>query len=290
MIIVCSTENKDKCRLASSLNHRKLELENLESLSVDCLKMIHTNFERTSDNIPPCFDPSCFNIRLVTSKQAGNGKSLWIKRKIKEIKSNLKNLKTFCYRFHELEANKTKLIDFFSNCEKETGENNPILFHLDITNVYQLNLDDVLFSLIILRCIIDKKGKVWARNPNHYFLIECSNFGLERLKSLQLLPKIVCLSPIETLEEYFSGSSAEGITYIIILAINLIKLFMLLLSLSIFFFSTANSEKQLMIKDEENQKIWNKCCAYLKNQNTIKTVLKNYPNYSPRECLQVLLE
>lgn len=202
MVIICSSEKLDNCRLGFALIHRKFEFD-LKDIQFETIKeKLLEKCVNASNQIPSFFDPSKSNIRVVTSKRAGNGKSLWISRKIKETTENLKKLKTFCFRFHDNWTKKVDLVKFFYNCQRKTGKDCPILFHLDLTNVNQFGLDDTLFSLLFLDCIMDKHGKVWTRNPKHYFLIECSKLGLEKLKSLKFFPIVQCLSPLESLKKY----------------------------------------------------------------------------------------
>jgi len=71
------------------------------------------------------------------------------------------------------------------------------------------DVDTLLFSLLILRGLIDSQGRVWRCHPNQLYAIEITLPKYKEgepilegrtLALLQLLPSVSCLSPIQTLE------------------------------------------------------------------------------------------
>lgn len=205
LIIALPIDKQDLCKLVITLDPRRLELDSSKILSPEEIKWkIFLMMKNEMNDCPSCYDPTKSSIRIVTSNRAGNGKSFWIKRKLIEIQREIKNIEIFTYKFHDTEVDNGKLITFFNECLKKSEANKKIAFYLDITNIYQLNLEELLFSLIFLHGITDNQNRIWKRDPHHYFLIECSNFASNQFKFLKYLPTIHCCSPEETLKRYAS--------------------------------------------------------------------------------------
>ena len=71
-------------------------------------------------------------------------------------------------------------------------------------------MDTILFSLLVLRGLVDSHGRVWRCHPNQLYAIEVTpsrggsyfkEDGISRtLAFLELLPTVHCMSPAETLE------------------------------------------------------------------------------------------
>lgn len=207
LVVLCPNEKQDECRLVTSLDHFRVGWQTLNIFSKDeirdilSLKLVNS-FDRSKTAVN-------YLVQLITSKMAGNGKSLWINSKYEEIKKLLGDANFFTHRFHNNELKKTDLVQFFNESSENSNKNTPIIFHLDVTNLSQTKLDDALFSLFIQRMIMDDNGGVWKRDSKDFYIVECLECGLDKFKCLQFLPKIDCLSPVETLKMYNDGNTGE---------------------------------------------------------------------------------
>ena len=74
-------------------------------------------------------------------------------------------------------------------------------------------MDTILFSLLVLRGLVDSHGRVWRCHPNQLYAVEVtlsrvgSSFEADGIKPdrrtlafLELLPTVHCMSPSKTLE------------------------------------------------------------------------------------------
>lgn len=224
MIAICSEEKQNQCQLATSLDHMTMDKKDIIQLSDDQLKnRIHQQLICDESTSPSVHDPTKSSVRLVTSNQAGNGKSLWIKTKCDLIKNNNPDILIFTRRFHEMEPNKNELVSFLYECVDKFTQQSGIIFHFDLTNEFQVNLDDILFSLVLMNGLMNDEGKFWKRNSNFYFLVECSEQILIKFPFLELLPKTECYSPRDALREYKEHHNPEGEKYSINKAIKIIN-------------------------------------------------------------------
>ncbi|CAD5126001.1 DgyrCDS14181 [Dimorphilus gyrociliatus] len=260
LVVLCPAEKQGQCRLVTSLDHYRVEWKSLKILPDDILKeKVLEQFSTTDCESAAILDSKKSTVRFITSNQAGNGKSLWINCLRDRLQKSLGNSKMFTYRFHGMEANINDLVNFFhTSSNNSCEEKQPLIFHLDVSNLSQTKLDDILFSLTIQRGLIDENGRVWKRQPEHYYLIECLKCGIEKFNCLEFLPKIQCQSPIESLRKYQENNIDE--------------------------------DEQLMNEDCDDFLAWRKTYQYLYNIHNKRNFNTNVEDLSPKSCVETLLQ
>ena len=132
-------------------------------------------------------DPEQCAVRLVTSEQAGMGKSVFIQRRIEQLRSLLSRNSE--YREHITSTNLSvsisvhqkhvdtkylmeQLFLWRDTNELDEATRPPAVIHLDVSREVRDGLDHVLFSLLILGALRSRDGFVWLRNPCDLYLIE----------------------------------------------------------------------------------------------------------------------
>ncbi|XP_069619694.1 E3 ubiquitin-protein ligase RNF213 isoform X2 [Ranitomeya imitator] len=154
---------------------------------------------------------------IVSSKRAGVGKSLYVKRLYQKLESDFKTkrpvLKTIRLINPEVDENKVlkTLLPFLD----EKRKNCPIIFHIDITSSVNKGISEFLFKLFVLQYLMDSEGRIWKRLPSHLYIVEilesASTTFTKQLQSahqviqynlIDYFPKISCCSPKEVLRKY----------------------------------------------------------------------------------------
>nr|XP_039261340.1 E3 ubiquitin-protein ligase rnf213-alpha-like isoform X1 [Styela clava] len=78
--------------------------------------------------------------------------------------------------------------------------------HLDLTPAVENGIERFMFNLLVLGSIQDNRGRVWNRQKQHLYVIEMTRSELNRQQIsknsiLNMLPRVKCLSPLESLEK-----------------------------------------------------------------------------------------
>ena len=161
-------------------------------------------------------DPSKCSGRIVQSEEAGNGKSLVVK----SLTTGFEN--TIVTHID------TKVIDYnaivdrlFDKRAKLLSKKGSAAYHFDFSCQATRNKEDLIFQLIVLRGISKPEtGELYLFSELDYCLAEVNQFRDRRsdhgggrilLVLLDLLPKIACLSPRESLQRLQENSSAFGL-------------------------------------------------------------------------------
>ncbi|XP_062496366.1 E3 ubiquitin-protein ligase RNF213-like isoform X4 [Pezoporus occidentalis] len=159
-------------------------------------------------------EPHQQNMKLVFSKQAGMGKSLFVTNTIGKVRAQLGGMLPLQKTIRLMESD----IDFqffveelFSVEESATG-NQPSIFHIDVSPVVSKGLYRLLIELCILRHIQRPDGFVWKCKASHLYLIEYlargksvsstrkKEMSIETEKRiLDLFPTVECISPLQVL-------------------------------------------------------------------------------------------
>ncbi|XP_075025423.1 E3 ubiquitin-protein ligase RNF213 isoform X2 [Calonectris borealis] len=153
-------------------------------------------------------------VGIVSSKRAGVGKSLYVKRLHERLQAEqpdyTKLLKTI--RLIEPEVDEDKVLKSLLHFLKRKHQAKPMIFHFDITSSVRSGIPEFLFKLLVLQYLTDNNGNMWLRQKCHLYIIEILEVSpvpkkaarhmsaSQKYNFLDVFPKVTCKSPKEVLE------------------------------------------------------------------------------------------
>ena len=152
-------------------------------------------------------DPDRSVVRVVKSRQSGNGKSLVAQRLSEKNRIGKRKI----IQLHDSEVDFGAII---STWLQERGKSN--IFHLDVTPAVTGKRADLVFSLSVLGGISDSSGHVWLNSKDEYYIIELTTLSSQTTEKQDInnpgraaapipfedyVPSILCLAPEETAEK-----------------------------------------------------------------------------------------
>ncbi|XP_019856423.1 PREDICTED: uncharacterized protein LOC109584956 [Amphimedon queenslandica] len=220
LVIICSNEEEGKSNVISRLYSYRREwnlptdedMEQLEKFLWQNIIKIKRKSYIAHVNAADV-DTESSQVRVFTSKQAGVGKSLSV-RKLKD-----KLVKVFRVNGLITENQTQKAIvtlplhgpvvtadEVLSMLLKEGSDLKSCIIHLDIPIRVLRSIDDIIFSLLILGGLTDSKGNVWRTHPSQLYAIELTlpstksyiwEFSQTRrvINLLKLFPNTECPTP-----------------------------------------------------------------------------------------------
>ncbi|RVE69573.1 hypothetical protein OJAV_G00079040 [Oryzias javanicus] len=208
LVIICSSE-REHAYLPSAFSQYKLHMVPQEPLqNIQMYLQKHYAVPSDQSSAAAVFtDRLC--VGVISSKRAGVGKSLYIKRLYEKLKHSTKKSSALkCIRLTEPEVNETVILQDLLNipAPKELT-----MFHFDVTSSVQRGLHEFLFKLLILRYLMDAEGKMWRCNDKQLYLIEILEPILNTVKNAtrqattinnsftDVFPNIFCRPPKEVL-------------------------------------------------------------------------------------------
>ncbi|XP_051243364.1 LOW QUALITY PROTEIN: E3 ubiquitin-protein ligase rnf213-alpha-like [Dicentrarchus labrax] len=204
LVVICSSE-REHAYLPSVFSQYRLHMIPLESLT-RIQWYLHNHFVVPADQ---CSAAAVFKDRLcvgvVSSKRAGVGKSLYIKRLYEKLKRSTKKSSMMkCIRLIEPNVDENVILQSLLNIPKRKDL---MMFHFDITSSVQKGLHEFLFKLLILRYLMDSEGKMWKCSDKQLYLIEILEPTRNASRQDQtvnntftdLFPNIFCRPPKEVL-------------------------------------------------------------------------------------------
>ncbi|XP_078081837.1 E3 ubiquitin-protein ligase rnf213-beta [Mustelus asterias] len=214
MVILCNCE-REHCYIPSAFSRYKVHIIPYEPL--EKIQSYLKNHYSVASNVlsaASVFKDRMF-VRIISSKRAGVGKSLYVKRlhetlKIQTRKKSL--LKTI--RLIESRVDENKVLQTVLSLMKSSNQKEPMIFHFDVTSSVQKGLCEFLFKLLILRYLMGTDGKMWKCKPCHMYVVEMleeSGFlsrkherpGVQVPKHsfLDIFPNVYCRPPKDVLEQ-----------------------------------------------------------------------------------------
>jgi len=157
-----------------------------------------------------CADPDQSVVRVVQSKQSGNGKSLVAQR----LSERIQNGKRKIIQLHDSEVDFSTIV---STWLQEKGKSN--IFHLDVTPAVAGGRADLVFSLCVLGGISDSSGHVWLNAKDEYYIIELTSLpspnsgkqdSVPQVPFEDYIPSILCLAPDATAEKLAENPGLEN--------------------------------------------------------------------------------
>ncbi|XP_068769747.1 E3 ubiquitin-protein ligase RNF213 isoform X2 [Struthio camelus] len=165
-------------------------------------------------------------VGIVSSKRAGVGKSLYVKRLHERLKAQHPDctdlLKTI--RLIEPEVDEDKVLKSLLPFLKRQHQQKPMILHFDITSSVQSGIPEFLFKLLVLQYLTDLNGNMWLRQKCHLYIIEILEVSpvpkktarhmsqSQKYNFLDVFPKVTCKSPKEVLEMETLGNQSGDVS------------------------------------------------------------------------------
>ncbi|XP_041812142.1 E3 ubiquitin-protein ligase rnf213-alpha [Chelmon rostratus] len=208
LVIICSSE-REHAYLPSAFSQYRLHMIPQGSL-LRIQGYLHKHFVVPEDQ---CSAAAAFKDRLcvgvVSSKRAGVGKSLYIKRLYEKLEqSTKKSTMMKCIRLIEPNVDENVVLQSLLNIPERKEL---MIFHFDITSSVQKGLHEFLFKLLILRYLMDAEGNMWKCNDKHLYVIEILEPTVKSTRNAsrqaqtvnstftEVFPNIFCRPPKEVL-------------------------------------------------------------------------------------------
>ncbi|XP_043986389.1 E3 ubiquitin-protein ligase rnf213-alpha-like [Gambusia affinis] len=149
-------------------------------------------------------------VGIVSSHQAGVGKSLYVQRLYEKLERCAGEGTAFkkCIRLTEHTIDDHQVLQSLYDTPAQTDIK---VFHLDVTSSVQKGLDEFLFKLFFLRYLMDSDGQMWHCTHKHLYIMELTEttngqarFGtrLGQKKNFAIpdvFPKVFCRPPKEVM-------------------------------------------------------------------------------------------
>ncbi|KAM3660653.1 E3 ubiquitin-protein ligase RNF213 [Ammospiza maritima maritima] len=221
LIILCNCEGENSY-LPSAFSHYKVHMiPQRPRAEIQQYLQRHFRVPQPSDSAAAVFkEHMC--VGIVSSKRAGMGKSLYVKRLHERLQEEQPDctelLKTI--RLIEPEVDEDKVLKSLLPFLKKEHQTKPMIFHFDITSSVQRGIPEFLFKLLVLQYLTDNNGNMWLRQKCHLYIIEILEGSPvpkttarpmsvnQKYHFLDVFPKITCKSPKEVLEMETLGNRA----------------------------------------------------------------------------------
>ncbi|XP_071342169.1 E3 ubiquitin-protein ligase rnf213-alpha-like isoform X2 [Trachinotus anak] len=149
-------------------------------------------------------------VGIVASQRAGVGKSLYVQRLYEKLEGSFEPGATFkkCIRLTDHEVDDHKVLQSLYDTPKQKDIK---VFHFDVTSSVQKGLNEFLFKLFFLRCLMNSDGQMWRCSHKHLYIIELlesMNYQpryaprsgrKEKFAFSDIFPKVFCRPPKEVL-------------------------------------------------------------------------------------------
>ncbi|XP_067403324.1 E3 ubiquitin-protein ligase RNF213 isoform X3 [Emydura macquarii macquarii] len=212
LVILCDCE-REHCYIPSVFSQYKVHMIPQEPLKdIQTYLRNHYKVTRPAGSAASVFNDMC--VGIVSSKRAGVGKSLYVKRLHEKLKTKLHDasvpLKTI--RLIEPHVDEGKVLRSLLPFLQSQYHQNPMIFHFDITSSVQSGIPEFLFKLLVLQYLTDIDGKMWLRQQCHLYIIEILEVSPapkkparlishgQKYNFLDVFPKVTCKSPKEVMD------------------------------------------------------------------------------------------
>uniref|UniRef100_G1KRE5 RING-type E3 ubiquitin transferase n=1 Tax=Anolis carolinensis TaxID=28377 RepID=G1KRE5_ANOCA len=220
LVILCNCE-REHCYIPSVFSQYKVHMIPHQPLKdIQCYLENHYKVTDPANSLASIFKEQ-FCVGIVSSKRAGVGKSLYVKRLHEKMEARLNKrvpLKTI--RLIDPYVDESKLLKSLLPFLDHKHQKQPMIFHFDITSSVQTGIPEFLFKLLVLQYLADTDGKLWLRKQYHLYVIEILEVSPSASKNqkrsilpglkynfLDVFPKVICRPPKEVLEMETQGKS-----------------------------------------------------------------------------------
>ncbi|XP_018410444.1 PREDICTED: E3 ubiquitin-protein ligase RNF213-like [Nanorana parkeri] len=213
LVIICNSD-REGCYIPSVFSQFKIHVIP-QKQPVEIQRYLCTHFKIGSEVVSAAsMFKNGMSAGIVSSKRAGVGKSLYVKRLYQKLGSKFSSKKPLLkiIRLIKPEVDENKVLETLLPFLNGKSKSCPIIFHIDITSSVKSGISEFLFKLLVLQYLMDSEGRIWKRLPSHLYIIEileCSDILFRKqFKSvprivqnglIDFFPKIHCCSPKEVL-------------------------------------------------------------------------------------------
>ncbi|KAL0993465.1 hypothetical protein UPYG_G00108340 [Umbra pygmaea] len=207
LVIICSSD-REHAYLPSAFSQYRLHMVPQEPLSrIQAYLNQHYTVSSDQTSAAAVFKDRMF-VGVVSSRRAGVGKSLYVKRLFEKLKHSTKKTSMWkCIRLIEPKVNENVILQSLLSTSKKKEL---IIFHFDVTSSVQKGLHKFLFKLLVLGYLLDSEGRLWRCSNKQLYIIEVleSTGNLPRngkqmnpsATFLEVFPTIFCRPPKEVLD------------------------------------------------------------------------------------------
>ncbi|XP_068269102.1 E3 ubiquitin-protein ligase RNF213 [Nyctibius grandis] len=225
LIILCNCE-REHSYIPSAFSQYKVHMIPQRPLAeIQRYLQHHYRVAQPSSSAASVFkDNMC--VGIVSSKRAGVGKSLYVKRIHERLQEEQPDstelLKTI--RLIEPELDEDKVLKSLLPFLKGKHQTKPMIFHFDITSSVQSGIPEFLFKLLVLQYLTDNNGNMWLRQKCHLYIIEILEVSpvpkkaarhmsaSQQYNFFDVFPKVTCKSPKEVLEMETLGNQSGDVS------------------------------------------------------------------------------
>ncbi|XP_065591389.1 E3 ubiquitin-protein ligase RNF213 [Cyrtonyx montezumae] len=213
LIILCNCE-REHCYIPSVFSQYKVHMIPQRPLTEIQQYLQHHYRVAQPSNSAACVFKGNMCVGIVSSRRAGVGKSLYVKRLHERLEAQQPDhtelLKTI--RLIEPAVDEDKVLRSLLPFLEGQQPTKPMIFHFDITSSVQSGVPEFLFKLLILQYLTDANGNMWLRQKCHLYIIEILEVSPppkqvarpvsvnQKYNFLDVFPKVTCKSPKEVLE------------------------------------------------------------------------------------------
>ncbi|XP_040200941.1 E3 ubiquitin-protein ligase RNF213 isoform X4 [Rana temporaria] len=211
LVIICNSD-REHCYIPSVFSQFKIHMIP-QGQPVAIHRYLCKHFKVGSDVVSAAsVFKNGMSAGIVSSKRAGVGKSLYVKRLYQKLESRFSSKKPLLkiIRLIKPEVDGNKVLESLLPFLDGKFKSRPIIFHIDITSSVNSGIPEFLFKLLILQYLMDSQGRIWKRLPSHLYIIEIleSSDNFKPFKTvprivqngfIDFFPKISCCSPKEVL-------------------------------------------------------------------------------------------
>ncbi|XP_021270744.1 E3 ubiquitin-protein ligase RNF213 isoform X1 [Numida meleagris] len=213
LIILCNCE-REHCYIPSVFSQYKVHMIPQRPLAEIQQYLQHHYSVAQPSNSAACVFKGNTCVGIVSSKRAGVGKSLYVKRLHERLEAQQPDctelLKTI--RLIEPAVDEDKVLQSLLPFLERQQPTKPMIFHFDITSSVQSGVPEFLFKLLVLQYLADANGNMWLRQKCHLYIIEILEVSSlpkqtarhisasQKYNFLDVFPKVTCKSPKEVLE------------------------------------------------------------------------------------------
>ncbi|XP_018410445.1 PREDICTED: E3 ubiquitin-protein ligase RNF213-like [Nanorana parkeri] len=213
LVIICNSD-REGCYIPSVFSQFKIHVIP-QMQPVEIQRYLRTHFKVGSKVVSAAsVFKNGMSAGIVSSKRAGVGKSLYVKRLYQRLGSKFSSNKPLLkiIRLIKPEVDENKVLETLLPFLNGKSKSCPIIFHIDITSSVKSGISEFLFKLLVLQYLMDSEGRIWKRLPSHLYIIEIlessDTLFRKQCKSvprivqhgfIDFFPKIYCCSPKEVL-------------------------------------------------------------------------------------------
>ncbi|XP_062574164.1 E3 ubiquitin-protein ligase rnf213-alpha-like [Saccostrea cucullata] len=215
LVIVCDSDTENQSKIVAALNNYSRAdfsfIQNNKDLRnhIEGKLTCHTSAKAYGAHA----DMKNCTVRIVKSRRAGVGKTLYKRRTAEKLKSFSKDSSVITIPLHARKINVDEVMATLLQNTLAPKTNAQRLFHFDFAQEVVEEVDYLLFQLIILGCLTDSHGNVWRKLPSDLYLIETTPLLIESSQSpgspakclhrcLDILPDVMCRPPRQCLSIY----------------------------------------------------------------------------------------